>query len=520
MVKFKAQEKNIAVNLNVDSTLYTEYIGDDVRLRQVLINLMNNAVKYTEKGSVTLSITGSRVGNSMLLHFSVEDTGIGIKEDEVTQLFAKYERIAEHRNRHIEGTGLGLSITMNLLKLMNSKLKVKSEYKKGSVFSFDLMQEIASEDTIGNIDEKISTKEIEYSYSALFVAPDKNILVVDDNYVNRKVFKELLKETKVKIDEANSGKECLTMVRNKKYDMIFLDHMMLEMDGIETLKAMRDDEYNVNTDTPVIAITANVVSGAREMYISEGFDDFISKPIKPERLEKLIQKTLGIELCELPEEINLSDLDEMEFPDLEGIEWQYGILHLRSRKSVMDTLKKYYGTMENDADKLNRLQEELDPDNPESFRQYRVHVHSMKTNSQMVGAWMLAGMAKMLELSAKDEKYEFIKSSTPEFIREWIALKDRIDEKSNELFGTDGEDKAPADYLLIQDYLTMLNNAVQEMEIDEADQIMEQLQKYEYSEEIQSLVKKLSAAVTGIDMDRVASIVEEIKAQIEEITEE
>ena len=226
------------------------------------------------------------------MSYTVKDTGIGIKQEDLSKLFESFERIEESRNRNIEGTGLGMSIVMNLLKLMGTELKVDSVYGKGTTFSFELEQQIVSNQAIGNFRERVERLGEEYSYQSLFVAPDAKVLVVDDNDINRMVFSCMLLNTKMQITEAASGIEALELVTKEHFDIIFLDHMMPELDGVETLKRMRTMENNLCKDSPVIILTANAVTGAKEQYLAEGFDDYLSKPIMPEKLEKIIKDRL------------------------------------------------------------------------------------------------------------------------------------------------------------------------------------------------------------------------------------
>lgn len=314
MISIKIESKKLEFHVNVQRDLPARLFGDDVRIRQILVNLLTNAVKYTEHGGVSLSIsaekteiikqTKSEENDKLLqpgmsgeennsekyaaLRFSVTDTGIGIREEDMEKLFAKFERLDVERNRNIEGTGLGMAITTKLLNLMNSELKVDSKYGKGSTFSFLLVQKIIDNKPVGDIrnrfEDNVDVNKMEIRY----IAPDAKILVVDDNKTNRMVFKQLLKRIKVQIDEADGGKSALQMVCEKEYDVIFLDHMMPGMDGIETLKRMRENTVSPNFNTPVIALTANAISGSKEFYIGEGFDDYLSKPIDSKLLEKMI----------------------------------------------------------------------------------------------------------------------------------------------------------------------------------------------------------------------------------------
>lgn len=288
MFSLRAQEKGLIFNVSVDAALPSKLYGDDLRIRQVLSNLLTNAVKYTRKGTVTFEVAGERDGADVILHFAVRDTGIGIKQEDIPKLFSAFERIDEEKNRDIEGTGLGMNISLQLLKLMNTDLRVESVYGEGSRFFFDLRQGVVNEEPIGSFQDRAKKAAREHTYRASFTSPESEILLVDDNRVNRRVFCGLLKQTKVQITDVGSGRECLDHVRQKHYDMIFLDHMMPEMDGMETMQRMKEMEDNLCKDTPVIMLTANAIMGAKEQYLAAGFDDFLAKPIDQTKLEHLM----------------------------------------------------------------------------------------------------------------------------------------------------------------------------------------------------------------------------------------
>lgn len=517
MALVKAQGKNLTMNVHVDNNLPFKLFGDEVRIRQILINLLTNGVKYTNEGSVTLTVNGTPQGDSILLYFSVEDTGIGIKEEDIPKLFEEFERIEEKRNRNIEGTGLGMNITTQLLGMMGSRLNVESVYGKGSKFSFELEQQIVDAEPIGNLEERIRQQTVEYTYDATFIAPNAHVLVVDDNSVNRKVFMNLLKETKIKIDEADSGKECLEFVNEKHYDLIFLDHMMPEMDGIETLHHMKKLEDYPCKDTPVIVLTANAISGAKEMYLSEGFDGFLSKPIVPEKLEKMIRQKLPQDLLsnEMRQE-NAEDSNTVEqqtvddLPGIDGIDWNYGWLHLPDMKLLMDSVLDFYRAIDTEADCLEDYYNKLDSDEC-VIDLYRIKVHAMKSSAALIGAVPISGMAKVLEYAARDGKIEVVKRMTPIFLEEWRGYKDKLKTCISE-----DEKKTVEDYSMILTLLEMLKIAMEDMDIDVADESMNQLRQYDYPENMQIIVEQLSAAVTNLDSEQVTSSAEKLINQIKE----
>lgn len=295
MSEVKAREKNLAFEIQIQETLPKKLYGDAVRIKQILMNLLSNAVKYTSEGVVTFVVKGQALADKKYkLLVEVKDTGMGIREEDIPKLCTAFERMDEERNHSIQGTGLGLNITDQLLKRMGSSMEIDSVYGEGSNFHFALEQTVVDESPIG-VFQKERVVEQDTKYEASFVAPKARILVVDDNVVNRKVFCRLLKQTQVQITDVGSGAACLDMVQENHYDLIFLDHMMPEMDGIETFEQMNQREHRCK-GVPVIMLTANAIEGAREEYLEAGFDDFLSKPIEPDKLERMIYEKLPREL--------------------------------------------------------------------------------------------------------------------------------------------------------------------------------------------------------------------------------
>ena len=299
MVRPKAKDKSLELVMEISPDTPTHLNGDEVRIRQIITNILTNAIKYTKEGKVTLTVSGKQISNdSTELFVSVKDTGIGIRKEDIGRLFESFTRVEESRNRNIEGTGLGLSITMRLLNLMGSRLEVESTYGEGSEFFFHLEQQRKDEQVIGDDIKEYcqKVKEIKREMNEDFYAPTARLLVVDDNNVNLKVFKGLLKKNGMQIDTAMSGKECLELMKENKYHIVFLDHLMPDMDGIETLKQVRMQKDSKSHDSVMVILTANAVSGARERFLQEGFDDYLSKPISLPLLKEMILKYLPKEL--------------------------------------------------------------------------------------------------------------------------------------------------------------------------------------------------------------------------------
>jgi len=286
MINLRAVNKGLTLDFEIDPKLPSEYFGDDRCIRQVLTNLLTNAVKYTNDGKVTLSISGSTQEDTAVLRYKVKDTGIGFKPEDIENIYGEFKRFDLSRNRNVEGSGLGMNIVHSLLKLMGSDLKIESEYEKGTEFSFTIEQKITNKEPIGDYKKSIEKMAAKEADSIKFKAPSAKILVVDDNIMNLKVFSKLISHVEAEITETDSGKKCLELLKDNRYDIIFLDHMMPEMDGIETLHHIKDDRLAIGT--PVIMLTANAIAGDREMYLEEGFDDFISKPVMPKALDEML----------------------------------------------------------------------------------------------------------------------------------------------------------------------------------------------------------------------------------------
>ncbi|MDO5154690.1 MAG: ATP-binding protein [Eubacteriales bacterium] len=293
IIEIRLQEKNLGFRIKVDPNMPKRLYGDELRLKQVIINILTNAVKYTEEGGIRFLVEAvSPTEDTVGFKVTVIDTGIGMKEEEIPRLFEAFSRLDERRNREIEGTGLGMSIVFRLLEQMDSKLDVQSEYGVGSTFSFTVEQKIVSKEPVGNYKKaRRAQGEQEEEETAMFYAPDAKVLVVDDNIVNHKVIQLLLKRTGICPDTAHNGEECLQQLKNRDYDIVLLDYLMPGMDGVETLNEIRKmgEAYQ---ELPVIAMTANSMSGAREMYLNAGFVDYLEKPLNGKMMEEMLLQYL------------------------------------------------------------------------------------------------------------------------------------------------------------------------------------------------------------------------------------
>ena len=294
MIRIKAEQKKLTFKVRVDETLPDHLFGDEVRIRQAVVNILNNAVKYTPKGSVTFLVKGRQTAaDSVELQFISQDTGIGIREEDKGKLFSQFSRLDLKKNRNIEGTGLGLAITVNLVEQMKGRIQVDSVYGQGSTFTITLPQKVLSEEPSGDFEQRVAEfLEHEQQYQQSFEAPEAEVLVVDDNDMNLFVVESLLKQTRIRLTKSSSGMDCLRKIAAHHYDVIFLDHMMPEMDGFETLARAQAMPENLCKDTPVIALTANALSNVRDMCLKRGFTDYLSKPIDSKKLERMLQQYL------------------------------------------------------------------------------------------------------------------------------------------------------------------------------------------------------------------------------------
>ena len=515
MISVKAKDKGLELIVNVDETTPYVLFGDEIRIKQVITNILTNAVKYTEEGSVTLNIGYEKLSDETIgLKVSVVDTGIGIKEEDLSKLYSPFERIEEIRNRTIEGTGLGMSIVKQLLALMDTKLTVKSVYGEGSDFSFTVTQKVVKWEPIGNFTEMYerSKKSIK-EYHESFRAPEAQILIVDDTQMNLTVATALLKQTKVKIDTALSGFEMLDMIKEKKYDCIFLDHRMPEMDGIETLAKMREDNEHLNTDTPVIALTANAISGARETYLSAGFMDYLSKPIDGIKFEKMLENYLPDEKVLHEGDAGFADTEEKNDGVKDASDDNGGLIGALSGTTLIDidsavsacgsrevfeaALKEYLAAVPTKSADIERFAAD------KAYKDYTVLVHALKSSSRLIGANALSALAAELEeagdaaTGGDDDAIRKIEEKTPLLLKDYRAYFDKLAPLING--DGDGEDvrpEIPADEL--SEAMGAIKEFAEAFDFDSADDVIEMLNDYRIPERFASeveLVKRKTAEV-------------------------
>ena len=420
VIFLRAQEKGLDISFTLDETLPRIMFGDDVRIKQIVTNLLTNAVKYTPQGGIAMHVAYERRGEGQIaLIISVKDTGMGIRKEDMGKLFESFQRLDEEKNRNIEGTGLGMNITMSLLKLMDGEMKVESEYGQGSEFTVTIPQRIVCDEPVGNFEAIRKRREQNLAQKQqTFEAPEASVLVVDDYSLNLTVFKSLLKRTKMRITTADSGSRCLELVQKERYHIIFMDHMMPEMDGIETLHEIRKLSDSPNIDTPVIVLTANALSGAREGYLKEGFADFLTKPIDGDLLEQTTEKYLPKELVIRAKADRRQSKGESVKTDHEkylqyGIFIENGLSHAKGDAEMYLELVRMFIREREKQEELNRFRSE------QNMKDYAIWVHGLKGNARTLGAEQLADIAFEHEKQSKADNVEYVNRHFAQLLEIW-----------------------------------------------------------------------------------------------------
>lgn len=426
MLKPRAEEKKLQFEIEINSKMPNLLYGDEVRIKQIATNLLTNAVKYTEEGSVKLIADFTMLSEKeMELYIGVEDTGSGITEEDQQKLFQSFQRVSQEANRYVEGTGLGLTITQRFVEMMGGIIQVKSEYGKGSLFSTRIKQKVVSTEPIGDFQTQFRQSVAERQKEGeLFTAPLANILVVDDNAMNLQVVKGLLKPTRIRIDTADSGAECLACLQKKQYDLILLDHMMPGMDGIETLHRMKQEHLAENI--PVIALTANAVSGARERYFAEGFNDYLSKPISAMRLEKMVKTWLPESLIVSVQEKKAAGFAEPSEEQKETVLPEC-INQAQALEYSADGMDGVFFNIEIFAEEAGNMKQRLvDAYAAEDTKQYGIQAHALKSTSATIGLTELSEFAKKLEQAGKENDMDFIRVNHEKLIEQFDAVREKL----------------------------------------------------------------------------------------------
>lgn len=434
MVASKADDKGLNFKLEINPKLPSGLFGDEVRVRQIMNNLLSNAVKYTDQGFVKLSVdfelgeenTDLQKNSKIYLKITVSDSGMGIRKEDLSKLFQMFQRIDENKNRTVEGTGLGLNLTKKLVEMMNGSIAATSEYGKGSSFSVRIPQIVKVTEPMGDFAQKYRTFIAKTEpQKDVFTAPGRKILVVDDVKMNLKVVEGLLKDSKIAVESVTSGKQALDCVQRNRYDVILLDHMMPEMDGVETMRLMRLLPGNLNKSTPIIMLTANAIIGAREFYLKEGFSDYLSKPVRESdliaHLKKYLPKDSIVEIASDVAPKTSSDTEKMVKLVEENVA-SAGVSAFEKINAIPEVdAKAGLGFCMNDESFYLEMVEEFCGANKDKdlekfyevsdWANYRIVVHALKSTSLTIGLSELSASAKALEAAAAENNGDFIKSN-------------------------------------------------------------------------------------------------------------
>ena len=433
MAAGRAKAKELELLVECADNVPMKLCGDETHIRQIIMNLLTNAVKYTEKGTVKLIVSGRFTDGGFVLKVDVSDTGIGIAEENLPQLFTQFQRFDLQRNRNIEGTGLGLSIVKRLCDLMSGTITARSVLGSGSTFTVKLPQKVVDSTPCGGVNLNYSAGA-EHEYHHSFEAPEAKILAVDDLPVNLLVIANLLKETRIKIDTAGSGRECLDKCSQQKYDLILMDHMMPEMDGVQTFEKLHGDKSSPNFETPVIMLTANALAGMREQYMDVGFADYVSKPVRGAKLEEAIRRNLPESLIkpaspEIPAEA--VSTEPSGFADIcsavPELNVNAALQYCCGSAELLNDLLHDFTENDHFSDLKAAFEEKR-------WEDYRRHAHSLKSTSLMIGLTGLSERARASELALKGSCTEFAELNHDSLIEEYSALlgkiKDYLKDKS------------------------------------------------------------------------------------------
>lgn len=484
-------EKNIELLYDIDPDLPKMLHGDGLRVRQIIINMMNNAIKFTESGYVKLSMyVEEKTDADIVLSVRIRDTGSGIREEDQKKLFQSFSQVDSHRNHSKEGTGLGLAICRQLVEMMGGEIGVNSTYGEGSEFYFTIRQKIAEEVPVA---EHTDRKEKETYDSLNFKAPEAKLLLVDDNKMNLKVAIGLLAPLQMQIDTAENGKQALEMLEAKAYDLVFMDHMMPIMDGVEATRRIREKEEATGAHQTIIALTADAMSGAKEEFMAAGMDDFVAKPIEIKDICSKLRKYLPQEKIVTTEECLVVAEETDDLPQIEGLDVEAGVHYSGSRALFFHLLGDYYKLIDTKTKKIKQCLADG------MIRDFTIEVHALKNTSRMIGAIELSERFEELETLGNANDGKALEEKVPEVLELYAGYKSvlspygAVDEASLQ--------EASKDELCR--ILTQMADAMDGFDLDGVDAAMAELEQYHMPEALSDDMDALRAAVADVAMEEV-----------------
>ena len=480
MINIRLKGKKVSLVLEVDENIPYTMIGDEIRIKQVMVNLLNNAVKFTEEGTITLRLTYEKLGDgrSVRLYGSVEDTGIGIKPKDLVKLFSSFEQVDTKRNRSVEGTGLGLAISRKLCESMGGSITVDSVYGKGSTFSWTMVNEVEDWRPMGKVNHAENSGQ-DKLFQYTFTTENVKVLVVDDNRVNLKVAEGMLTPYKVQVYTAESAMEALNLLNKELFDIIFMDHMMPVMDGVEALYKLR--EIPEQRNSVVIALTANAISGVREQYLEYGFQGFLPKPLEAKALDACLQKFIDsskIIMLEKPFTTRMDDVDK-------------------------DILRQVYTDGRKKIRLLGELAEKKD------LKNYTIEVHALKSVAALIGQNELSAMAKAHEKAGKQGDYEYIIKNLDKLLAKYSAVLAFISDRFvDELLQNQNDSQLEeASRQELEDTIDRMNEALGDYDLDGFDSLLKKMSKFKVTEEQRQLLEQMRTAGNDFDYDALEKLI-------------
>ena len=503
MIRVKSNEKNLRFEKDFDPELPKKLYGDMGKIKQIVLNILTNAVKYTDEGGFdfTVKVINKSQGECKV-QFAVKDTGIGIRPEDIENLFSAFARLDEIKNSNIQGTGLGLDISKHFAELMGGKLECESEYGKGSTFTFTVNQKIVDPTPMGEFVDAVPIP-VRGAYIPKFIAPDMSVLVVDDNPMNLTVIRGLLGATRMLVATAASGEECIHKLEESSYDIVLLDHMMPGMDGLETVKKIRE-KY---TDLPVIALTANYISNGEDFYMSHGFNGYLPKPVDGKTLEKTIRQFLPsggvMDMDEKDMDTSFTELPEKYkwLEDVEGISVEDGVKYCGGAENFVSTVKLFRETIDENVEAINKAFEE------EDIKFYTVKVHALKSSARIIGAGELSELARNLEEAGKKNDKEFIINSNDRLIKLFQSYKDKLSGLVEE---QDDSGKALIDDGELKEAYMALKELAPQMDYDGIELVLEGIGEYRLPDEDKKVITEIEKALKTFNWDKMEEILKEV----------
>ncbi len=517
LVKVGASQKGLLMKVDLSEDIPSQLYGDEGRIRQILVNLLNNAIKFTKKGDVNFSISGNYVDEENYeLKFVVEDTGIGIKKEDLDNIYEAFRQVDMNINRKNQGTGLGLAITKSLVQLMDGEIHAESEYGKGTKFTVIIKQKVVNKATIK--EAPITREALQKTDKRMFICDDYNVLVVDDNIINRRIVVKMLEEYGFNLDEADSGSAAIELSSEKQYDMILMDHMMPEMDGVEATRIIRRD-CELNKNTIIVALTANAIEGAKEMYLTNGFQDFLAKPFERIQLHDLMNHWISDERKKYSNrevEANKVSEDELAGVFMDGINIREAILRRNvDLNSYLELINLFYIDGTNKVSQLEDLLEECD------YKNYGIEAHALKSAAANIGADKLSEQAKSHEMAVKDSQFDYVTEYHNELIVSYKKTLGEIEKvlkkkKYGQFNDEDIKQLKHAEKNFIMEKISQCLKLLENFKSKEAAKEVDELLKYDLQEETREKLKQVRTFMSLYDDDSAEDTLRELVNNEEE----